>query len=347
MQQNQLQHGSSNLVGAQSYNTGMTSSQMADQSKAVAEIQSAMAIAKRFPRNEIDAIERIKRAFQRTGLAELSQYRFAKGGTDVSGPSIRSAEAVAQNWGNIEFGFRETARGIGPDGVPFSEVQAYAWDIESNTKRPATFIVKHWRDTKKGGYVLKDEREIYELTANMAQRRVRACILAVIPGDVFDTAMDEATKTLKASADVSPEGIQKLLSAFKTFNVTKDQIEKRIQRKIDAIQPGQVVSLKQIYVSLRDGMSEPSEWFDTDESDPTKSRANLAALSDAEFNEKLAPFKPALENGSASPDSVIAKLSTIASLSDEQVTIIRAFKKREEVQQTNQQESADQGDWFN
>jgi hypothetical protein len=168
-------------------------------------------------------------------------------------------------WGNLSSGWRTVSRSIDPDGVGVSEVEAYCVDYESTNREAITFPVRHWRDTKQGGYKLKDERDIYELCANQAQRRKRACILAMIPGDVVEMAMQQAAVTLKTKADTSPEAMAKMLQAFEPFGITKAQIEKRIQRKIDAIQPAQVVHLKRIYTSLRDGMSTAGEWFDADE----------------------------------------------------------------------------------
>jgi hypothetical protein len=233
-----------------------------DQSRAIAEVQAAMVIAKQSPRNPIDAVDRIINACTRPSLADAAVYQYSRGGSDISGPSIRLAEAIAQQWGNIQFGFNELTRGVDYDGVTYSEVGAYAWDLESNTRRPLQFRIRHWRDTKKGGYPIKDERDIYELIANQAQRRVRACILAVIPGDVTEAAVKQCELTLKSNADTSPEGIKKLLDAFDVFGVTKEQIEKRIQRRIDSIQPAQIVGLKKIYASLRDGVSTPEDWFE-------------------------------------------------------------------------------------
>lgn len=132
-----------------------------------------MVLARQFPRNEVLAIDRIKNAFSRQRLAETATYIYTRGGNDVSGPSIRAAEAVAQSWGNVQFGFREIERGV-DKGVGYSEVEAYAWDIESNTKRALQFRVSHIRQTRKGTAPLVDERDIYELVANQAQRRVRA-----------------------------------------------------------------------------------------------------------------------------------------------------------------------------
>lgn len=240
-----------------------------NQSRELAETQTKYLMAERFPRDERAAMDRILNAFGRRTLAEKAAYQFARGGTDIAGPSIRAAEAIAQQWGNMDSGWRELQRGVDAGGVPFSEVEAFCVDLQARNTKRLTFIVRHWRDTKSGGYKLKDERDIYELCANQAQRRLRACILASIPGDVTEAAMQQADATLKASADTSPEAMAKMLEAFMPFGVTKDHIEKRIQRRLDAIQPAQVVSLKRIYASLRDDMSTPGEWFDMGDVPPT------------------------------------------------------------------------------
>ncbi|WP_298236366.1 hypothetical protein [uncultured Azohydromonas sp.] len=147
-------------------------------------------------------------------------------------------------------------------------------DHEANNREVIQFFVRHWRDTKHGGYRLKDERDIYELCANQAARRKRACILAQIPGDVTEMTMEQASATLRAKADTSPEGIRRLLDTFAgEFGVTKEQIERRIQRRIESIQPAQVVGLKRIYVSLRDEMSTPSDWFEPVEAAPAANDA--------------------------------------------------------------------------
>src|SRR5690606_36069410 len=75
--------------------------------RAAQEVQAAMVIAKRFPRDENTAFARIMRACKRKQLAEAAIYAYPKGGTNVQGPSIRLAEALAQAWGNIDFGVIE------------------------------------------------------------------------------------------------------------------------------------------------------------------------------------------------------------------------------------------------
>lgn len=99
------------------------------------------------------------------------------------------------------------------------------------------------------------------MVANNGARRLRACILGVIPGDVIDDAVNQCEKTIHASADTSPEAVQKLVIAFEQFNVTKKDIEDYIQRRLDAITAANIVALRKIFTSLRDGMSSPKDWF--------------------------------------------------------------------------------------
>ena len=244
-----------------------------EQERAIAEVQAAIILAKKFPRNPIEAMDRITTACQRPSLAEQALYSYARGGSEITGPSIRLAEAIAQNWANLQFGVKELEQRNGE-----STVQAYAWDMETNVKQEKTFQVKHERYTKKGKYTLEDPRDIYEMTANQGARRLRACILGIIPGDVIDAAVSQCEQTLKAKADTSPEALKKLVEAFGHYKVTKEQIEKRIQRRLDTITPAQLVALRKIYNSLKDGMSGPMDWFDavlTEEQTPPDASSAL------------------------------------------------------------------------
>jgi hypothetical protein len=236
-----------------------------------------MLAAKRFPRDEKAALDRILNSCCRESLAAVAQYQFSRGGSDISGPSIRLAEAIAQHWGNIESGWSVVDTIASDDGIKTSVVEAFAWDLESNYRVPRVFNVRHWRDTKQGGYALKDERDIYELCANQAARRVRACLLSVIPGDIVEEAQKQCDTTLAAKADTSPDAQKKILQAFAGYGVNKAQIEAKIQRRIDAITPAQVITLRKIIASLRDGMSEAKDWFEVatetpDALDPTKAK---------------------------------------------------------------------------
>lgn len=247
----------------------------AGQQREIAEVQAAMVIAKRFPRNQIEATDRILQACTRATLAEGALYSYSRGGQEITGPSIRLAEVAAQCWGNVSFGIRELEQRNGA-----STVEAFAWDMETNTRQVKVFQVDHKRHTKKGAYKLEDPRDIYELVANQGARRLRSCILGVVPGDVIEAAVKQCEQTLHASADTSPEALKKLVIAFAPFGVKKEQIEARIQCRLEAIRPAQIVQLKKVYASLRDGMSAPGDWFEFPENEPAQN------LKDAVLNKK-------------------------------------------------------------
>ena len=59
--------------------------------RAMAEVQGAIVLAKRFPRNQVESLDRIQIACQRPGLAEQALYTYSRGGTEITGPSIRLA----------------------------------------------------------------------------------------------------------------------------------------------------------------------------------------------------------------------------------------------------------------
>jgi hypothetical protein len=227
-----------------------------ESSRAVQEVQAAIVVAKRFPRDEKVALDRIINACTRPGLANAAVYQYARGGTDITGPSIRLAEAIAMNWGNLQCGIRELEQSNGE-----STVESYAWDLETNTRQSKVFQVPHERHTKNGVKALSDPRDIYELVANQGARRLRACILGVIPGDIVEDAVRQCETTMAADADTSPEAQKRIVDAFAKYGVSKDQIETLIQRRMDSITAAQVVRLRKIMASLKDGMSQASEWF--------------------------------------------------------------------------------------
>lgn len=229
-----------------------------ESSRAVAEAQGKLVIAKQFPRNEQLAYAKAMEACKRKSLAEKAMYSYPRSGSTVSGPSIRLAEELARCWGNIDFGIKELSQ---KDGE--SEMQAYCWDMETNTMSSQTFVVAHVRDTKKGQVKLTEQRDIYENNANMAGRRLRARILAVLPPDLVEAAVNECKKTLAGNNDIPLiDRVNKMVVAFGKFGIKIDAIERRLNRKIDTMNNEDISEYIGIYNSLKDGNSSVSDWFD-------------------------------------------------------------------------------------
>lgn len=225
--------------------------------RAIAEIQASVTIAKKFPRDEVQALREIVDACSHPDIAEAGVYAYAKGGTEIIDASIRLAEIIARAWGNFSYGIIEVAQ-----EAEGTLMQAYAWDAERNLRSERKFHVPHLRHTKRGAYKLEDPREIYELNANMGARRLRACMLALIPAHVKKAALEQCRIVNAQSVDMNPEAITRMLDAFKKYGITRAHIEARIQRNLESAPPEAVVKLREIFNSMRDGMTAASDWFE-------------------------------------------------------------------------------------
>lgn len=222
----------------------------------VATVQGQILIAKRFPRDVDLSLQKIERACSRTRLASLAIYQYQRGGTDITGPSIRLAEAVASAWGNVKYGFD-----VMESNAISNKVRAYAYDMESNVQAERIFSVSNMRVTRIGQHQMTDPRDIYENIANNASRRIRACILEIIPADVIEYAMECCDKTIRQNIKITPESLDKLCAAFAEYGVTKIQIEAKIQRNLSSIGTAQYIQLRNIYTSLKDGIAKSEDFF--------------------------------------------------------------------------------------
>lgn len=229
-------------------------------SRAIAEAQGKLVIAKRFPRDEVQAYNRVAQACQRKGIAEKAFYSYNRGGGTVSGPTIRFAEELARCWGNIDYGIKELSQDEGK-----SEMQAYAWDLETNAQSVQNFTNPHIREVGGKAKILTSQRDIYEINANMGARRLRSRILAILPTDLVDMAIAECKKTLAGNNDEPLiDRVKKMIVAFGKIGVTQEQIEKRLGRKVDTMTVDDFTDYIGIYNAIKQGESKIAEWFEAE-----------------------------------------------------------------------------------
>lgn len=264
------------------------------QSKEAQQIQAQLVIAKKYPRDQHAAYQEIMKACQRKGLAEEASYLYSRGGTQITGASIRLLEVIAQNWGNFRSGVIELDQ---EDGE--SRMEAFAWDFQTNVYDSKTFTVRHERSLKGGDVVkLTDSRDVYEHTANFAARRKRACMEAVIPRDIVEDALEQCEKTLKSGHNEPiTDRVRKMATAFAEYGVTVEMIEKRLQHKLDACIEQELVLLRKIYTSMKDGMSKREDWFTVTAEVRQPKFDDTAAESEA----GLAPVQPTPKQPKAKP----------------------------------------------
>ena len=234
-----------------------------EQSRAVAQVQGALVVARQHPRDEIAATDQMRSTCQNSKLAEQAFFRYSRGGSTVSGPSIHLATELARCWGNIDYGIVELRR---DDVAGESEMQTFAWDLESNLRISNTFVVPHRRDKRDGAVILRDLRDIYENNANAAARRLRECILRCMPKSFVEEAKDICAATLRdGGGKPIEERRNEMLAVFhREFGVTRKQVEQKMGRSADKLTDHDLGQLRVIFQSLRRGEMAIEEEFPDD-----------------------------------------------------------------------------------
>ena len=200
-----------------------------EQSRAVAEVQAAIYVARQFPRDVGRSRSAMQAACGSLALANKAFYEFPRAGGKVTGSTIHLAKTLAQAWGNIQYGVSEMRR---DDQYRQSEMQAWAWDVEANTRHVLTFVVPHAKFAGGKVQALIDLRDIYENNANNGARRLREAIFAVIPDFFIDEAEDLCRETLnKGDGKPIEDRIAGAIGVFKSFGVTEEQLEQKLGRK--------------------------------------------------------------------------------------------------------------------
>lgn len=223
--------------------------------------QGMMVLAKQFPRDldqTLDGIVTQITKYATESWLERATYAFPRGDTTVTGPSIRTAEIIAQNYGNLDFSITEISR-----SATESLVEAYCYDAQMNTRATLRFTVPHELQLKGGRKKkLTDPRDIYEMVMNQGSRRLRACIFRVVPEFVVDTAL-AAVKDRQRQSMPDPVAYmrEKVLPWFERRGVKQAQVQEYIHKKIDFVGVEDVIRLRDICNAVKEGMSNLEDYF--------------------------------------------------------------------------------------
>jgi len=222
-----------------------------EQARAMAEVHAAMLIAREMPRDLTTAIREMEQSCGQIALAQRASYKFPRGGQSVTGPSVYLARELARCWGNIQYGITELRR---DDEYGQSEMQAWAWDVQTNARSSSTFIVPHKRDKKGGAERLTDMRDIYENNANNGARRLREAIFSVLPVWFVEQAKDLCAKTLRDGGGVPiATRISEAVKAFESRGVSKARLERKVGRPTAEWNEFDVADLGVTFASLQRG----------------------------------------------------------------------------------------------
>lgn len=250
------------------------------------EIQSAIIIARKFPRNEEQCFQELMAACKRPSFAEDATYSFPRGDAQVEGPSVNLAREAGRIWGNIRFGLY-----IVREDEESMLIRGWAWDIQKNTKVEHDDSFKKLIQRKGKGWVVPDERDLRELTNRRGAILVRNSLLQVMPKDLIEDALYQCSQTLEDKTSKDPEAAKKrLLVDFATINVTVEMLEKRLGHPFAQASPKELTELRGICNSIQNGNSTWAEYVkepDARPADPNKDK--LAEGQEALKKQREAP----------------------------------------------------------
>lgn len=234
-----------------------TQATQVEQARAVAEVQAAVVVAQQVPRDMARAEGEMRDSCGRKGLALKAFYRVPNRG---EGPSVHLARELARIWGNVQYGVHELRR---DDRLGVSEVQAFAWDVQTNTRSTRTFQVPHQRMAGGKRKDLTDLGDVYLNNQNVGARAVRECIFTILPPWFTEEAEDIARKALRDGDGVPlKDRIAQMVQVFaEKWGIKQSQLEEKIGRKRGQWDAGDVASMQVLYRSIERGEVTVTEEF--------------------------------------------------------------------------------------
>ena len=157
------------------------------------------------------------------------------------------AREMAAIYGNVDYGTSELARREGE-----SEIRAWAWDQETNTRKSRTIIVPHIQYIGRGKRALGEMRDIDQNNNSVAGRAEREMLFAILPTAFVAEAQELCRKTLETGTGGSLE--QRAAASVEAFGkggVTQEQLEARIGKPIDRWSAQNVADLDILFGSLK------------------------------------------------------------------------------------------------
>lgn len=269
------------------------------QAQAEASVRARFVMAMQRPRSWDDVRVRLLQECARPGFAEVARYRKPIG-QGVEGPSIRFAEACARYAGNLGV---ETATTY--EDATKRIIHVTACDYETNASFSADVTVAKVVERKnaKGRSVAGQrtnsfgdvvylveatEDELLNVTNALVSKATRTLILRLIPGDIVEEAQDACMRTLSDRAAKDPSGERKkLCDAFASLGVMPADLARYLGHSLDALQPAELVELRKVFGTIRDGETTWREILATREGGAAEAEGDGAPKKAATFADKL------------------------------------------------------------
>ena len=214
-----------------------------------ANVDSQVATAKQYPRDEVRAEEKAITLSTRTKeVADSCGYALTRGGKVISGPSVHLAKIIAHCWGNMRTETKVVE--ITPRQVV---ARGTAWDLENNVAS-AWEVRRSIIDSKGRRY----SDDMITVTGNAASAiAYRNAVFSVVPETVTERVYKACQKVLigdLTGEDAMAKARVQAIDYFKNeYGITEDEVLKlcRIETR-NQIRENEILLLRGIMQSLKD-----------------------------------------------------------------------------------------------
>lgn len=229
-------------------------------------VKARVALARYSPRDMDVVRQRILADCARPIFADKAIYAKPVGGKSIEGPSVRLAEAMARNMGNMLIDAT-----IAEETLERRRIRVYAMDLETNTTASADVVIDKTVERKEAGdrevvgkrrnsygkdvfIVLATEDELLNKTNAAVSKMRRNKILELIPSDIAEEAEAKCNATLTAADAKDPAGARKrLCDAFFTIGVSAEALKAYVGHGLDALSPAELQQLRRVHNSIKEG----------------------------------------------------------------------------------------------
>lgn len=245
---------------------GVTQATAVEQARAVAEVAAAVRVARDFPRDIEQARTRMRSACASPALADRAFYSLPRAGGRVEGETVHLARELAGCWGNIDYGIRELRR---DDTAGVSEMQAWAWDQETNTRSSRSFVVPHaimvGKGVDKKRKALTDLGDIANNNNSVAARAVRETIFTVLPTPFVAEAVDICNAVLRGehpnNQQKPADAAEQIIAGFADWGVSLPQLEAHVALPRAEWSPQTVAQLRVLGGEIKRGEKRVQDEF--------------------------------------------------------------------------------------
>lgn len=256
------------------------------ESQARAEIDIQISTAKRWPRDEEQSFKRSLAVIERNmEIAEQAFYVLKRGQNRIVGPSVRLAEIMLSDWGNIRA--KTQLVNIGATHVT---VQAACMDLERNI---GVSCEVQRRITNKDGGRYNDDMIVMTINAASAVA-LRNAIFKVIPGVYVQAIFNKAKEIVMGDPERVNNLKERAIKYFESVGVTQELLLTHLGRlSTDVITKDDIEYLIGLVNAIKEGTADLDSTFGKTRTGKKIDLDNLAAS----LKEKQEADKPA--NGTA------------------------------------------------